>query len=154
MKYFVFISIFLVTINAQAQQKIKQPGGSLQKMLNESKHQYKKLTDSIYQITFAGDNIKEFDVTISQISDLFVISVDISEAMNLELKPEKYESLLKSNDAYDIVKIGLSEYNNHLYLRADIYSSIVNTAILKRIIAQVANVTEIIAGDLNKKDGH
>jgi hypothetical protein len=38
-------------------------------------------------------------------------------------------------------------------LRADLYKAGTNTILLKRVIAQVATVTDIIAGDLNKLTG-
>jgi len=88
---------------------------------------------------------------MSRISDLYVFTVDLTESMKLELKPVKYEMLLRSNDAYDNVKLVISDYNNHLYLRADMYANIVTAEVMKKLITQMSSVTDIIAGELKKE---
>ncbi|MGZ5283767.1 MAG: hypothetical protein ACXWEY_15940, partial [Bacteroidia bacterium] len=60
----------------------------------------------------------------------------------------KYKYLLQQNDHYDVIKIGMSASDGTVYLRADVYKAGTNTILLKRIIEQVANVTNIVAGDL------
>jgi hypothetical protein len=42
----------------------------------------------------------------------------------------------------------MSEADNTVYLRADLYKAGTSTVLLKRVLAQVANVTNIIGGDL------
>ncbi|MEO6719565.1 MAG: hypothetical protein ABIN67_04325 [Ferruginibacter sp.] len=153
----LFIYLLLITsFPAIAQQKsnsskaIKMPVPVLQKLLMAGKFDYRAINDSLYQVDFTGDNIERFKVLISKISDLYVIAVDVTEDMNLELKPEKYKMLLSKNDEYDMVKIGISESNNHLYVRCDTYSNITSVVVLKKLINQVSAVTDIIAGELKK----
>jgi len=54
---------------------------------------------------------------------------------------------LQQNDHFDIIKIGLDS-DNAVYVRADVYRANQTATLLARIIKQVANVTNIIAGDL------
>ena len=57
---------------------------------------------------------------------------------------------MKQSYNYGIVKFGLSKEDNNVYLRADLYKAGTNTALLKRVIQQVANITDIIGGNLKK----
>jgi len=152
-----FIVLSLI-IRVDAQQK-GRPGGkgavaqapALKKLLTYCKYAFEAVNDSVYTISYYGDNIEHFDLAISRISDLYVFTVDLTEAMKLELKPDLYEVLLRSNDAYDMVKPGISNYNNHLYLRTDIYANIVTADVMKKLVTQMSAVTDIVAGELKKK---
>jgi hypothetical protein len=46
-----------------------------------------------------------------------------------------------------VIKIGLGD-DNTTYVRADVYAITVTSPLLERIIKQVANVTNIIGGEL------
>jgi hypothetical protein len=60
----------------------------------------------------------------------------------------KYKYLLQQNDHFDIVKIGMSSDDNNVYVRSDVYKAGITASLLTRIIKQVANVTNIVAGEL------
>jgi hypothetical protein len=99
-------------------------------------------------IPYEGENIAAYNVVIQKISDLYIIYTSLTEALPGKINETKFKFLLQQNNHYDVVKIGMSEDDGTIFLRADVYKSTINTALLKRIIVQVANVTNIICGDL------
>jgi hypothetical protein len=106
------------------------------------------VNDSLAVIPYEGENIKSYQVVVQKISDLYIVFCNLSEAIPGKIDETKYKYLLQQNDHYDIVKIGLSADDNMVYLRADLFKAGTNTALIKRIIQQVANVANIIGGDL------
>lgn len=143
--------LMLVSTNLFAQAKPKAPVkkavSALEKILYGTALPYQIKNDSLAVIPYEGENIKSYNVVIQVISDLYIVYVDLSETLPDKLNETQYKYLLQRNNYFDIVKIGLSEDGTY-YLRADVYKATVNSVFLKRIINQVANVTNIVAGDL------
>ena len=134
---------------AQSQKKLpsKQAVPELTKMLTGTGLPFTMLNDSVAVIPYGGENIAKYEVVVQKVSPLYIIFINLSEAMPGKLNEAHYKYLLQRSDHFDIVKIGLAE-DGIFYLRADLYKSIASTLILKRIISQVANVANIIGGDL------
>lgn len=134
---------------AQSQKKLpaKPAVPELTKMLTGTGLPFKMLNDSVAVIPYGGENIASYKVLVQKVSDLYIIYTNLSEALPQKLNETQYKYLLQRNDHFDIIKIGLGE-DGIFYLRADLYKSIATTPILKRIISQVANVANIIGGDL------
>ena len=152
-KYFLFMFCFLLStgiVFAQPKSKTppKKPLPELQKILTGTGLPYKIVNDSLALIPYEGENIASYNVVVQKISDLYIIYTSLTEALPGRIDETKYKYLLQQNDHYDVVKIGISADDNTVYLRADVYRSATTTALLKRIIEQVANVTNIIGGDL------
>ena len=112
------------------------------------------VNDSLAAIPYGGENISSYQVVVQKVSDLYIIYANLTEILPGKIDETKYKYLLQQNDHYDVVKIGMNADDNTVYLRADVYRAVTNTALLKRIIEQVANVTNIIGDDLKlqKKD--
>jgi hypothetical protein len=137
----------------KAKPVVNKPQHELEKILTGIGLPYKIVSDSLAVIPYEGDNIKSFQVVVQQISDLYIVLSNLTEAMPGKIGESNYKYLLHQNNNYDVVKIGISEEDNTVALRADLYKAGTNTILLKRVIAQVATVTDIIAGDLNKLTG-
>ena len=120
----------------------------LLKILSASRLPYKMINDSLAVVPYEGENIASYQVVIQKIGDMYIIFTNLTETLPGKIDETKYKYLLQQNDHFDIVKIGMSADDNTLYVRADLYKSGTNTALLKRVIEQVANVTDIIGGDL------
>lgn len=153
MKNFLCIFCFLFTASityAQPKQKtpVKKPLPELQKFLTGSNLPYKMLNDSVAVIPYEGENLASYEVVVQKISDLYIVYTNLTEALPGKIDETKYKYLLQQNDHYDVVKIGMSADDNTVYLRADLYKTATSAALLTRIIKQVANVTNIVAGDL------
>lgn len=153
MKKQIIIVIYLLLSSGiaftQAKQKApaKKVVSGLEKILSGTALPYKIINDSLAVIPYEGANIASYNVYIQIISDLYIVYTNLSEALPEKLDEVKYKYLLQQNDHFDIIKIGLAE-DGTFYLRADLYKVTATTPILKRIISQVANVTNIISGDL------
>jgi hypothetical protein len=140
--------LFQVT-NAQSNQKplVKQQVPELKKLLSGTGLPFRIINDSLALIPYQGENIESYQVLVQKSAGLYIVYTNLTEALPKKLNETQYKYLLQQNDHFDIVKIGLGE-DGTMYLRADIYRTTTTTAILKRIITQVANVTNIIGGDL------
>jgi hypothetical protein len=124
------------------------PPHELAKILTGIDLPYKIVNDSLAVIPYGGENVESFQVVIQKIGDLYIVFSNLTEALPGKVNETKYKYLLQMNDHFDVVKIGISAEDNTAYLRADLYKSGTNTTLLKRVIVQVANVTNIIGGDL------
>lgn len=127
---------------------VKETMSSLEKLLTGSGLPYKMLNDSLAVIPYEGKNITSYQVLVQAIGDLFIIYTNLTETFPGKINDTKYKYLLQQNDNFDVVKIGMSAEDNTVYLRADMYKSGTSNSLLKRVIKQVANVTNIIGGDL------
>jgi len=146
----VFCLILLAgTIFPQTKQKAPANKAltGLEKILSGTDLPYEMKNDSLAVIPYKADNIESYDVIIQTVSELYIVYVDLSSTLPWKLTESHYKYLLQRNGYFDIVKIGLAD-DGTFYLRADVYKETVNSVFLKRIISQVANVTNIIAGDL------
>lgn len=147
---YTFCFMFLATISfAQSAQKpmAKPVAPQLKKLLTGSDLPYKMANDSLAVIPYEGENISSFLVLVQKVSDLYIIYTNLSEAIPGKLTEAQYKYLLQRNDEFDLIKIGLAD-DGTFYLRSDLFRSIATTPILKRIVSQVANVANIIAGVL------
>lgn len=109
---------------------------------------YTMLNDSVAVIPYEGENIASYQVVVQKVSDLYIVYTNLSEALPGKIDETKYKYLLQRNDHFDIIKIGMSADDNMVYVRADVYRAGITTTLLARIIKQVANVSNIIGGDL------
>ena len=147
---FSFCLLLLASISfAQSKQKplVKQAELELKKLLTGSGLPYKMVNDSVAVIPYGGENIASYQVLAQKVSDLYIVYTNLNEALPGKLNGAQYKYLLQRNDHFDIIKIGLAE-DGTFYLRADLYKVTATPSILKRIISQVANVTNIIGGEL------
>ena len=137
-----------ITIAQSEQKQIARPvTPQLKQLLTGSDLPYKMANDSLAVIPYTGENIETYQVLVQKVSDLYIIYTNLSEAIPGKLTEAQYKYLLQRNDEFDVIKIGLAD-DGTFYLRADLYKSIATNTILKRIITQVANVANIIAGNL------
>jgi hypothetical protein len=127
---------------------VKQPQHELEKILTGIGLPYKIVNDSLAVIPYEGDHVKSFQVVVQQISDLYIVLCNLTEALPGKIGESNCKYLLQQNNNFDVVKIGMSSEDNTIAVRADLYKTGTSTILLKRVIAQVATVTDIIGGDL------
>ena len=151
-KYLTIFGLLLSAIisNGQARQKppVKPAPSALKNMLSGSGLPFKLINDSMAVIPYGGENIASYTVLVQAVSDLYIVSVNLSEALPGKINDTKYKYLLKRSNDFDLIKTGLDDNDNTVYLRADVFKTTTNTALLTRIIKQVANVANIIGGDM------
>lgn len=149
----LFMTCFLLSagiVFAQTKSKVPatKPTPELQKLLTGTGLPFTIVNDSLAVIPYEGENIPSYQVLVQKIGDLYIIYTNLTEALPGKIDERKYQYLLQQNDHYDLIKIGISAGDGTVYLRADVYKAATNTVLLKRVIKQVANVTNIIGGDL------
>ena len=118
----------------------------MQKLLNGTGLPFTMANDSLAVVPYKGENISSYQVLVQKIGDLYIIYTNLTDALG-NIEETKFKYLLQQNDHFDIIKIGLGN-DNVIYIRADVYRANMNTTLLARIIKQVANVTNIITGEL------
>jgi len=150
-KYFTFLFV-LLSINALSQTTTKTPvkptESALKKIVSGTGLPYNMINDSLAVIPYEGENLASYNVLIQKVSDLYIVYTNLTEALPGKIDNTKFKYLLEKNNHFDIIKIGLESSDNTVYVRADVFRSVTTTALMTRIIKQVANVTNIIAGDL------
>jgi hypothetical protein len=152
-KYLLFCFCFLLIAGisfGQSKQKttVKPTESALKKLVSGSGLPFKMINDSLAVIPYEGENIASYNVLIQKVSDLYIVYTNLTETLPGKINDTKFKYLLQKNNDFDIIKIGLESSDNIVYVRADIFRSVTTTALMTRVIKQVANVTNIIAGDL------
>lgn len=145
------VIIFFATVAfAQTKPKaqVKKVTPELELLLSDTGFPFEMISDSAAIIPFEGTNIEEFNVAVQKVSDLYIIYSNLTKTFPNKIDETTYKYLLEKNDHFDITKIGLNVHDNMIYLRADTFISAVNAPLMKRILQQVGNATNIIAGDL------
>jgi len=135
---------------SQSKQKSPVPAAvsALKKMLSGTGFPYKMVNDSLAVIPFEGANIASYNVLVQKVSDLYIVYTNLTEVLPGKIDDTKFKYLLQKNNDFDIIKIGIENSDNTVFVRADMFKSATTTALMTRVIKQVANVTNIIAGDL------
>jgi hypothetical protein len=121
---------------------------ALKKLLTGSGLPFQFINDSLAVIPYEGENIASYNVIVQGLGDLYIVYVDLSEALPGKMDDTKYKYLLQRNNDFDFIKIGLDNSDNTVSIRADVLKTGVTASTIARIIKQVANVTNIIGGDL------
>ena len=146
----LLLYLFVSTLSfAQTKKSASLPPASqLKKLLTGTGLPFKMINDSLYVVPYEGVNIESYNVMVQKVSDLYIVYTNLTEILPGKIDDSKYAYLLHQNDNYDIIKIGMNSEEKTVYVRADLYKTATTTALLNRVIKQVANVTNIIAGEL------
>ena len=152
-KYLIFTFSFLLfagIVFGQAKQKtvVKPVESALKKILSGSGLPFKLINDSLAVIPYEGENIASYNVLVQKVSDLYIVYTNLTEALPGKIDDSKYKYLLQRNNDFDIIKIGIESSDNTVFVRADLFKAVTTTALMTRVIRQVANVANIIGGDL------
>jgi hypothetical protein len=139
-----FIAIALIG-SAAAQPAAKQPekangAAKISGLLDGSGRPYSKVTDGVWEIDFAGDNLKKFPVRLALADDLLVVIAKLADRKDLNLDPALLTKLLENNHHMDSVKMALSE--DMLYVRMDARVRTLDPAELKYVLDQVSAATD------------
>jgi hypothetical protein len=138
-----------ISLGQSKSKPVTKPAPSeLKRMVAATGLPYRMVNDSMAVVPYGGENIASYNVIVQKISDLYIVYCNLTEALPGKINETKYKYLLQQNDHFDIIKIGMNSDDNTVYVRADIYKMGATITLLARVIRQVANVTNIIGGDL------
>ncbi|OYU54140.1 MAG: hypothetical protein CFE25_16005 [Chitinophagaceae bacterium BSSC1] len=141
--------VFSIGLHAQGSKTVaaKKSTTPFEKIMTDMGFPYEKINDSIAVIVFDGANLKSYKLYCLKVDDMYISYVNLSTALPKKIGPSNYPSLLTKNYSMDFVKIGMSESSKEFYVRADVYINGTTAANFKKIVAQIADATDIIAAD-------
>ncbi|QQS45653.1 MAG: YbjN domain-containing protein [Acidobacteriota bacterium] len=139
-------SLFFILMIATVGQAQTPPAGDQANKANRSKvlqlledtgHNYSKSSDDVWVVPYTGNNLKEFNVVTVLEQNLVVLVVILAEKDGVKYTPEMMTRVLRLNEEFDRVKIGVSESGN-LFVRIDLSLRILDGQELKENIEQIA----------------
>lgn len=147
--WLIFALAFTTSGSAQKPATSAAPG-KFQTLLKSTGLPISMLNDSLAVIPYQGQHIQSYQVLVQKIGDLYIIHTNLTESLPVKIQENRFKYLLQQNDHFDLIKISLGS-DEAAYIRADLYASTISKVLLTRAIRQVANVTNIVAGELMVK---
>lgn len=142
-----FALLTLLTVSALAQEKPKIDKASATKivqMLEESGHTYGKSADNVWVVKFRGNTLEDIAViTIGHENMLILVSV-IAEKKDFKASPELMMKLLRLNDDYDRLKVGIDK-DGDMFVRIDLSLRVTDVQEFKLNVEQVSAAADEIA---------
>ena len=111
-------------------------------LLEKSGYKYTKVSDGVWEITFAGKNTGDFPVRLALAGNILLAIAKLGDRKDLKLEPEFLVKLLECNDQFDFVKLSLSK--DMLYLRMETTTRLLDGQELKHVLEQVSAATDEI----------
>jgi hypothetical protein len=111
-------------------------------LLEKSGYKYTKVSDGVWEITFAGKNTGDFPVRLALAGNIVLAIAKLADRKDLKLDPEFLVKLLECNDQFDFVKLSLSK--DMLYLRMETTTRLLDGQELKHVLEQVSAATDEI----------
>lgn len=141
-KIYQLSSIILVTVmiclvsNGSA---LGQDGTSakIARLLNESKVSYTKQSETVWSVPFEGKQLKDISVVISTADPIVVVFAVVAEKKDFKLTPELMQKLLRSNQDFDRVKVGIDK-DGDIFVRVDLSARLLDVEELKANVEQVS----------------
>ncbi|MBK9314230.1 MAG: YbjN domain-containing protein [Acidobacteria bacterium] len=120
-----------------SEQQNKTNRSRVLQLLEDSGHNYSKSSDDVWAVPYTGNNLKEFNVVAVLEQNLVVLVVIVANKEEVKFTPEMMTRVLRLNEEFDRVKIGVSESGN-LFVRIDLSLRIIDGQELKENIEQIA----------------
>jgi len=111
-------------------------------LLEKSGYKYTKVSDGVWEITFAGKNTGDFPVRLALAGNIVLAIAKLADRKDLKLEPPFLTRLLECNDQFDFIKLALSK--DMLYLRMEISTRLLDSQELKHVLEQVSAATDEI----------
>jgi len=109
-------------------------------LLEKSGHRYTKVSDGVWEIIFAGDNVKDFPVRLALGEGMLIGLSKVADRKDLKLQPALLTKLLEMNHSMDSVKLALSD--DMLYVRLDTHLRLLDGQEFKYVLDQLSGVTD------------
>ena len=113
------------------------------RLMNDSKLPFTKVSDTVWTVTFEGKNVKEIPVVASTAQDVLVIFALVAEKKDINLTPALMQKLLRSNEEFDKVKIGIDKQGD-IFTRIDISIRVLDAAELKANLQQTSAAADAV----------
>ena len=145
---FVLLVIFVpLLMRAQTKSFVPKKEGIMEQLLLKVALPYRIINDSLAVIPYSGSSIPDYQIVIQRVSDLCIIYTNLSEVQSFKDDSLVMHHLLQQADHFDLIKIGMDQHND-VYIRSDAFIDLLNSKYMERLIRQVANVANIVAGEI------
>ena len=104
------------------------------------------VNDSLAVTSYGGDRIAYYQVIQQRISDPVIVYTNLSKALPGKIEEIKYKYLMQQNEYSDIITTGMSGDDKNVFVPGYFYKSGSITLLSQKIITQLANVENIMAG--------
>lgn len=147
----IFISFALLTllaVSALAQEKKpamdKASASKIVQLLEDSGHTYGKAADNVWSVKFRGNTLDDITViTIGHDGMLILVAV-VAEKKDFKASPELLMKLLRLNDDYDRLKVGIDK-DGDMFVRIDLTLRVTDSQEFKLNVEQVSAAADEIA---------
>ena len=136
----VFIFAALASPGSARAQADNPNAVALLATLERSGYNYSKVSEGLWELSFTGQNLKQFNVRILVTDDLAVIFVKLADRRDLQMGTPELVKLMELNDQFDSVKLALS--NDMLYMRVDVHARLIDEQELKYLVQQMADAVD------------
>ncbi|MFN0085585.1 MAG: YbjN domain-containing protein [Blastocatellia bacterium] len=140
----------LVSVAALAQEPTKlsldkASAGKIVQMLEESGAGYAKASESVWVAKFKGNVREEIVVLVIGHENMLILSGDVVEKQGYKSSPELMMRLLRLNDEYDRVKVGIGD-DGEIFVRIDLSLRVVDAREFKENLDQISAAVDEIYG--------
>ena len=141
----VFAVLVAAVIPCRGQAPAATPGkdaSDIVLLLEKSGYKYTKVSDGVWEITFAGKNTGDFRVRLALAGNIVLAIAKLADRKDVKTDPVFLTKLLECNDQFDFIKIALSK--DMLYLRMEATTRLLDGQELKHVLEQVSAATDEI----------
>ncbi len=148
----LFSVLFTFSAAAQAPAKLnldKASAGKIVQMLEESGAAYGKAGEAVWVAKFKGNQREEISVLVIGHENMLILSADVVEKAGYKSSPELLMRLLRLNDEYDRVKVGIGD-EGEVFVRIDLSIRVVDAKEFKENLDQISAAVDEIYGAIKQ----
>ncbi len=144
-----FILLMLFAVSAIAQTQSEEPkldkasATKIAQLLEESGHSYGKASTNVWTVKFKGNNLEDVNVIVIGHDGMLIMVSVVAEKKDYKASPELLMKLLRLNDDYDRLKIGIDD-DGDLFVRIDLTLRVVDAQEFKTNVEQVSAAADEI----------
>ena len=143
-----FALLVLLVVSASAQEKKlvldKASAAKIVQMLEESGHTYGKAADNVWTVKFRGNTLDDIAVVTIGHEGMLILVAVIAEKKDYKATPELMAKLLRLNDDYDRIKVGIDK-DGDMFVRVDLTLRVTDSQEFKLNVEQVSAAADEIA---------
>lgn len=145
---FALIVLFAVSALAQATQteelKLdKASANKIAQLLEESGHSYGKASANVWTVKFKGNNLDDVNVIVIGHEGMLILVSVVAEKKDYKASPELLMKLLRLNDDYDRLKVGIDD-DGDMFVRIDLTLRVIDAQEFKTNVEQISAAADEI----------
>jgi len=139
---FALMALLAVSALAQTQPEPepkldKASAAKIAQLLEESGHAYGKASANVWTVRFKGNNLDDVNVIVIGHDGMLILVSVLAEKKDFKASPELLMKLLRLNDDYDRLKVGIDD-DGDLFVRIDLTLRVVDTQEFKTNVEQIS----------------